>query len=1172
MKQKDLISISYETMTRPRQPPRPPGARSGKTPRLRLLGLALGLVAAPCLAPAALAEAGGDPLAAAFDRPPPDASPWAYWYWMEAAVSKEGITADLEAMRAAGLGGAFLMSIRGPADPPVWDPPVNQLSPEWWGMVRHAMDEAERLGLELAMHACDGFAVAGGPWVTPELSMQKVVWSLRHVEADRELDLELPQPPANAGYYRDIALFAFPAYPGAGIDSRSVPPAVTTSLPGIDAAFLADGQGRDRLRHDSTEPMWIQYAFAEPFTARSLVLNPDGRDFQSRRLSIHVSDDGEHFRQVYRLESPRHGWQDYEQELTYALPPVTARYFRFHYDPAGSEPGAEDLDTAKWRPRLRIRGLLLSSEPRIHQYEGKNGGIWRVSPRTTGQQVPADAAVPPEAVIDISRHMDATGRLRWRPPATGRWTILRMGHTSTGHTNATGGAGVGLEVDKFNPAAARLQFDKWFGEALRQAGPELAGRVLSVLHNDSWECGSQNWSPVFRAGFQRRRGYDPVPWLPAMAGIVIGGAEQSERFLHDIRETIGELIMDNYFGVMRELAHEAGCHYTGEATAPVTVADGLRHFDFLDVPMAEFWLRSPTHDKPNDTLDAVSGAHVYGKPVVAVEAFTQVRMAWDEHPGMLKALGDRNFALGFNRFVYHVFVHNPWIDRQPGMTLGGVGLFFQRDQTWWEPGRAWVDYKKRAQVLLQQGAHVADIAVFIGEDMPRRAVLPERLALWVPGLVGREAYLANQLRRINRHLPQQEEPMGVINSANMARPEDWTDALRGYKYDSVNRDALLRLAEVRNGRIEFPGGASYGILIIPGSRAMSPEGARMSLAMARRIGELAQAGATIVVHERPRSGFGFQDDEQLAGLVDRWWPYGWEGVREVGDGLVLRGPLWYEDLSAFGMQRDFFAREPDGSLARRLAWTHRRGEGLDVYFISNQTGAQRELEASLRAAGRVPELWDAVTGERRAAPSWRIEDGRTLLPLRLAPAGSVFIVMRDAVERTGADAGPNWHDPRPAGEIAGPWRVRFDVGIGGPADPVVFERLTDWTRHADPAIRHYSGTAAYRNNFEWNTAAHAARRVWLDVGRVGHIAEIAVNGIPCGVAWTDPYRVEITGALRDGANDILIEVTNPWRNRLIGDHGLPEAERVTFARAPYRLEGQPLQPSGLFGPVRILVE
>jgi len=249
--------------------------------------------------------------------------------------------------------------------------------------------------------------------------------------------------------------------------------------------------------------------------------------------------------------------------------------------------------------------------------------------------------------------------------------VLRIGHTSTGHTNATGGGGKGLECDKFDPRVVSLQFDHWFGEAIRRAGPDLAGRVLTIFHVDSWECGSQNWSPVFREEFRRRRGYDLLRWLPAMAGVPLGSADSSERFLYDVRQTIAELIHDNFYVTLAQLAHAKGCQFSAESVAPTMTSDGMLHYQAADIPMGEFWLRSPTHDKPNDMLDAISGAHVYGKSLIQAEAFTELRLAWDEYPGMLKPLQDRNYALGINRMVFHVFTHNPWMDRKPGMTLDG---------------------------------------------------------------------------------------------------------------------------------------------------------------------------------------------------------------------------------------------------------------------------------------------------------------------------------------------------------------------------------------------------------------------------------------------------------------------------------------------------------------------
>ncbi len=244
--------------------------------------------------------------------------------------------------------------------------------------------------------------------------------------------------------------------------------------------------------------------------------------------------------------------------------------------------------------------------------------------------------------------MDTAGHLNWQAPA-GNWTILRIGHTSTGHTNATGGGGIGLECDKFNPEAIQLQFNSWFGEAAKQIGPELTNKVLKVFHVDSWECGSQNWSPVFREEFKKRRGYDLINYLPAMAGIPVQTADISEGFLHDVRQTIVELIDDNFYATLNKLSHEKGCTFTAESVAPTMVSDGLLHYNNVDVPMGEFWLNSPTHDKPNDMFDAISGAHIYGKPIIQSESFTTVRMAWNEHPGMLKKLQDYNYALGINQ-------------------------------------------------------------------------------------------------------------------------------------------------------------------------------------------------------------------------------------------------------------------------------------------------------------------------------------------------------------------------------------------------------------------------------------------------------------------------------------------------------------------------------------------
>src|SRR5579872_1467634 len=415
-----------------------------------------------------------------FLHPPDSARPWVFWYWMQGAVSEEGIRADLRAMQSAGIGGAYLMPINGAAHPPVFTPVTEQLSPRWWAMVRLAMRVADSLGLQLAMHDCDGFAVAGGPWITQALSMQKVVWTRMAVAGGGTVDRMLPEPERVQNYYEDIAVLAFRT-PAGWKEEAADTPRVTSSEG--DAPYLARSGNKTSFK--SEDPAWIQYAYDRPFTCRTIVVH-GVNNYQAQRLLLEVGDDGEHFRVVSRLVPPRHGWEDGDVPVTHTIPEVTARYFRFVYNKTGSEPGAEDLDAAKWKPSLKLTGIELSPTPAINGFEGKSGAIWRVSDPTTRRQLPDSLCVGLHGVVDLSGFVSADGHLRWAAPP-GRWTILRIGHTSTGAVNATGGGGKGLECDKFNPDAVRLQFDSWFGEAIRQAGPELAGRVLKVFHVDSWE-------------------------------------------------------------------------------------------------------------------------------------------------------------------------------------------------------------------------------------------------------------------------------------------------------------------------------------------------------------------------------------------------------------------------------------------------------------------------------------------------------------------------------------------------------------------------------------------------------------------------------------------------------------------------------------------------------------
>ena len=361
---------------------------------------------------------------------------------MQAAVSRDGIRADLQAMKNAGIGGAYLMPIEGTANPPLYTPVAEQLSPRWWELVRYAMQQADSLGLQFAMHDCDGFAVAGGPWITPALSMQKIVWTRTGLEGGRTVSLTLQQPETLENYYEDIAVLAFPTPAEWDVNLK---PKVTTSKGA--AQYLAQPGNRESFKSD--DYCWIQYAYDRPFTCRSIVIH-SVNNYQSQRLLVEVSSDGRLFRSLGHLAPPRHGWQDGDADITHSIGTVTARFFRFVYDKTGSEPGSEDLDAAKWKPSLKITGIELSPRPAINQFEGKTGAVWRVSLPSTRKLLPDSLCIDPHRIVDVSASVDREGHLRWQAPP-GHWTILRIGHTSTGHVNATGGGGKGSGMRQAQP-------------------------------------------------------------------------------------------------------------------------------------------------------------------------------------------------------------------------------------------------------------------------------------------------------------------------------------------------------------------------------------------------------------------------------------------------------------------------------------------------------------------------------------------------------------------------------------------------------------------------------------------------------------------------------------------------------------------------------------------------
>ena len=946
----------------------------------------------------------------------------------------------------------------------------------------------------MGIHICDGFALAGGPWISPEESMQKIVFSedlfVGSIQdmVHRKGGLILSRPEGVDGYYEDIATFAIPLtrlsfhpFPynfDLLRDLEKVPvimsPTMTRNAKGIFAA---------------SEPAWIQFDLGAQRLFTNIEIAANGTNMQAQRMIVEVSDDGVDFRPIKQLVPPRQGWQNYDYNTTFTLPPTEARYWRLSWTPKRTEPGSEDLDAAKWRPRLGLKNAMFYSQPRIDNWEGKAGYVWRIAPAANPKELPDSICWQQREIAQLTLDGDrVTGyTLQSMDNSTYIYRIVRIGHTSTGYTNATAGGAKGLECDKFSSEAVSKQVDSWFG--LFKQRPHAD--VVKYLHVDSWECGSQNWSRNFAQEFKARRGYDLIPWLPVMIGIPIESAVKSDQVLRDVRLTINNLINEKFFTTVRQKAREYGVLLSSESVAPTMVSDGMDHFKYVDVPMGEYWLNSPTHDKPTDMLDAISGAHVYGKNIVQAEGFTEVRGVWDETPASIKALLDRNFALGMNRLFFHVNTHNPWLDRKPGMTLDGIGLFFQRDQTWFPEAKPFVDYITRCQTLLQQGKPVVDIAVYTGDEMPSRALTPDRLVPMLPGLFGAERVASERKRLANVGQPMEESPVGVWHSAGILDLKDWINPLHGYQYDSMNKDALLTQP------------FNYKVLVIPTNILVSKEAKE-------KIDQLRHQGVLI---------------------IDK--PYKESAFEKVSPDVVL----------------------PEG-----IAYTHRTGEGEDIYFLSNQTDKEQTFKPVFRQNNGKAVVYDPLTDE-----SYDYQDTITL------PAyGSLFVSYRQSdYSHAGNKIFPRWEQNIPTlGINSEPWTVFFrEAGL-----TIKTQQLFDWSQHEDDRIRYFSGHARYTTTWKLKKNEVPQGRAWLSFPNVKDIAHVWINGKDCGIAWTAPYEVEITGALKKGKNTIEIEVVNTWHNALRGlDAGKAPYEGI-WTNAKYRTKGDDLLPAGLLAEPMILKE
>ncbi|NIB43419.1 glycoside hydrolase [Pseudomaricurvus alkylphenolicus] len=1084
-----------------------------------------------------------------FSEPPNGTRPLVWWHWMNGNVTREGIEADLLWMHQVGIGGVqnFDASLNTPL---IVDERVSYMTPAWQELFNFALDEAGKYNFEFGIAASPGWSETGGPWVEPRDGMKKLVWREVTVSAESQMPIVLPDVPNTTGpfqdmpvqpepfspplasnkkhphYYEDVAILAYPTAMPAEIEVTAV---VDSNGEKIEAETLFDGSYADNLTLPVTgaQPYWLEFKFERIEAVRSVSVSmPPVSMFLPSQLhpTLEASEDGKNFHAVASFElgtSPQY---------TLSFPQVQAKAFRLVFEavqgggfelPSSAAPGAVDpmaglaAMMASQGTKLEVTEVSFSRAPRVHRGEEKAGFAIHEDYFSINSQS-KERGVEKHQVLNLTSHFSETGRLNWRPQQ-GTWRIIRLGYSLTGKENhpATPEA-TGLEVDKYDADAVRRYINTYLDNYLDAVGDDkLGAEGIQAVLNDSIEVGASNWTPSMATEFQHRRGYELTPWLPVLTGVIVESSEASDAFLYDYRKTLSELLTENHYATITKELHKRGLKHYAEAleNGRPTLGDGIAMRKSADIPMAAMWSFDTENNigpKPqywSDIREAASVAHIYGQNLVAAESLTSAMSPWAFSPRELQPMIDMEFALGVNRPIIHTSVHQPLSEKAPGLSLFVFGQYFNRLNTWASVAKPWVDYIARNSYMLRQGRHVADVAYFYGEEAPLTALFNDE--------------------------PPKDVPLQ-----------------NGFDY--VNADVIVNEMTYDGQHLITTGGARYKTLYLGGSSRY------MTLPVLEKLANMVRSGAWIIGN-KPVASPSLSDDprafDQLAEAL-------WSG--SIGKGRVVATADLQAGLDALGIAPDYTFTNPNSDTT--LMFVHRTLPQGEIYFYTNRKNRHETIEFSFRVAGKRPMHWNAETGKVMPL-SYRTVGDRTIIPRRLLPYESGYIVF---INDTNVNE-LNIDDVAPItlATLSNKWSVSFQSNRGAP-EGVRKMALGNWAESDQGGIKYFSGTATYRTKIhvesDW---VHQHDSISLNLGSVGDIARVRVNGQSAGVAWKPPYKIDIAPHLRVGENDIVVEVTNLWVNRLIGDKQPGVEKAYTYTTIDTYHPDAPLRPSGLMGPVTL---
>jgi hypothetical protein len=1002
-----------------------------------------------------------------------------YWYWISDNISKEGVIRDLEAMKKVGINRVHIGNI-GLDEPGIPYGKVKLFTPEWWEITHAALKRATELDIEVGIFNCPGWSQSGGPWVRPEQSMRYLASSEITVKGPQKAgNLRLPKVADDA--MEDVKIIAYPAPSG-------------NDRPTTGKSWKVEKKRGEQLTMD--------LSLGQEAPIRTFIFKTEEpvRIIAEAELSV---KEGASWRLLKKIHIDRSnsalnvGFDPYAP-VVISIPETNASDFRFVISTKESSGKAlVTLSTQPFVERYPEKTLAKMFQTPLPMW---NDYLWDKQP-----EAPENLTILPQNVVDLTGKME-NGRLAWDIPQ-GEWVIMRTAMRSTGVINAPASPeGKGLETDKMSKEHIASHFDAFIGEILRRI-PENDRKSFKIVVEDSYETGGQNWTDDMIEKFRTVYGYSPVPYLPVLNGRVVGSQELSDRFLWDLRRLIADRVAYDYVGGLREVSHQHGL---------TTWLENYGHWGFpgeflmyggqSDEIAGEFWSEGSLGDIENRA--ASSCGHIYGKREIWSESCTSGGPVFSRYPNIMKQRVDRFFTEGINATLLHVYIQQPYEDKNPGMAAW-FGNEFNRKNTWFDHLDVFGTYLKRCNLMLQQGLYVADVAYFIGEDAPKMT--------------------------------------GICSPA----------LPKGYSFDYMNAEVLLTRSSVKDGKLTLPDGMQYSLLVLPQLETMRPE-------VLRKIKELVYEGL-MVLGPAPKHSPSLRNypvaDHEVAALAAELWGDGNEKVRTIGKGKIFADGHSIEEVFATtGILPDLQINDNPNVL-----FIHRTLADGDIYFISNQSDKTITIRPEFRITGKIPELWNPLTEEIRVLKDFSVSGKTTTAPLQLQRFESAFVVFRKKGKPSASQR--NFPDKEVLAEISAPWEVSFESGKRGPEGIVILNKLEDWSKSSDERLRYFSGKALYKTKF--NIESLPDKQLYVDLGKVMVTAKVKINGTDAGGVWTDPYRLNITKLLKEGENILEVEVANNWMNRLIGDQQLPEKDRPTWVNVNPWNPDSPLQSSGLLGPVEI---